>query len=532
MVTVNDTRHDTRVALCIGLLIGILSFLWFFGIDRALGTDPAYRWPAGDQAQHIAGAYAYLDGAWSFPLFNTDRINAPQGVNIIFTDSAPFAGLAAKIIHSLTGLRFNYLGTWFAILWVGQAAAGAYLMRQLGPRHPVFYACGAVFALAWPAFLNRHFHLALGSHFLLLFALGLYFATAHENFSWRRTIIWALLLGVAIWTHFYLFLMSFAVFVAAHGDAVIRRTMNWRQAMAAVTGILAWCLGLALVGGYQTVGSINAMGYGAFRMDLLAYVWPHGSQILQAPVIFDPQSAFEGFNYIGLGGIAIVVAALVLLRKRHFAALGGHPLLVLCTLGMLAFAITNVISIGGKQVAYIPFATDRFPFSTFRASGRFGWPFGYLVVFTGMTVLLGLLWDRARKVALLTAILLAGLQFADGMLLLHGMQEGWRATAKPVAETAIQSSASVHFAPPIDCLPSGPVQTAAIEVLAIAARAGKPTDSAHIARTENSGCDAQPQPAAAGSVVVVSPQTEAAAFYGASMSCQEESGLLLCSAAP
>lgn len=501
MVTVNDTRHDTRVALCIGLLIGILSFLWFFGIDRALGTDPAYCWPAGDQAQHIAGAYAYLDGAWSFPLFTTDRINHPQGVNIIFTDSAPFAGLLAKIVHSLTGLRFNYLGTWFAILWIGQAAAGAYLMRQLGPRHPVFYACGAVIALAWPAFLNRHFHLALGSHFLLLFALGLYFATVRETFSWRRTCIWGLLLGVAIWTHFYLFLMSFAIFTAAHGDGLIRRTVNWRQAAVTVLATFSWCLGLALIGGYQTVGSINATGYGAFRMDLLAYVWPHGSEILRAPVIFDPQSAFEGFNYIGFGGLVIVAVAPVFLRRRHLAALGGSPLLILCILGMLAFAVTNVISIGGKQIAYIPIATDRFPFSTFRASGRFGWPFGYLVVFTAMVMLLDLIWERRRKIALFSAVILAGLQFADGMLLLRGMQEGWRAAAKPIAETAIQSSTSVHFSPPIDCLPNGPVQMAAIEVLAIAARAGKPTDSAHIARTENSGCDVHPQPIDRKSVV-------------------------------
>jgi len=153
-----SARIQTKRAVGLGLLLGMVSFWMLFGFERAVGIAPSYTWPMGDQAQHIAGAYAYLDGKWGFPLFTTDRINQPAGVNIIFTDSAPFAGLLAKLLYSLTGIRFNYLGAWFCILWIGQATAGAYLFKQFCPRHPVMYVCGAMFALAWPAFLIRHFH--------------------------------------------------------------------------------------------------------------------------------------------------------------------------------------------------------------------------------------------------------------------------------------------------------------------------------------------------------------------------------------
>lgn len=532
-IELSDMPHikDTKLAVAIGFLIGTLSFLFLFGLDRAIGTDPAYAWPAGDQAQHIAGAYAYLDGAWTFPLFNTDRINNPDGVNIIFTDSAPFAGLLAKIVTSLTGWRFNYLGAWFCVLWVGQATAGAYLVRQLGLRHPVFYACGAIFALAWPAFLNRHFHLALGSHFLLLFALGFYFKTARSQFSWSMTLVWGLLLGVAIWTHAYLFLMSFAVFVAAYGDAWRAKNLSLLQAFLPVCAVLLWCICLALIGGYQQVGNINATGYGSFRLDLLAYVWPHGSSIINAPVIFDPQSAFEGYNYLGLGGITVMIIALFLVRKQHLKIIfRRHPLMVLCVIGMLAFAITNTISFGGKTMTQIPIATNGFPFSTFRASGRFGWPFGYLTVFCALALLVRFVWARRPRAALCLAVALTGLQLADTTRLIGALQEGFRSTPKPLFEAAVEAASLVYFEPPIDCIAPGPVQTAAIEVLAIAARAGKLTDSAHTARMSGLNCAQPPHGLAQGSLAVVVPETPRALYYEALLTCAMESGLLMCGA--
>ncbi|MBB6182574.1 DUF6311 domain-containing protein [Pseudorhizobium flavum] len=504
-------------------MMGATSFIAFFGLDRALGTDPVYQWPAGDQAQHIAGAFAYLDGEWSFPLFGTDRINVPEGVNIIFTDSAPFAGLVAKLFQSLTGIRFNYLGSWFAVLWVGQAAGGAFLARQWGFRDPLIIASAAVFALAWPAFLNRHFHLALGSHFLLLFALGLYMKTVYPPKRTSTAVGWALLLGVAIWTHAYLFFMSFALFAAAYADLLLQRRESKATIAVTVGFVSVWCSALALAGGYQSAGDINALGYGSFPLDLLAYIWPHGSALLEAPVIFSMQSAFEGFNYLGLGGIICVVTGLFLVRKHHLGAFSDHPLFVLCVIGMLAFAITNNVTLAGRQLLHFDLPVDGFPFSTFRASGRFGWIFGYVIGFGFFALVIQLLCQRSRRLAVAAAVMIAALQAYDAHLLLRGMQNGWTSEPKVALEAAVLQSSFVRFWPPIDCLPEGPSKTAAIEALAIVARAGKPTDGAHIARGVAVDCSSSPQLAPQG-VLTVSP----AVSPGGEPSCNSDGLLRFC----
>lgn len=521
-------RYDDRAAVWIGLLIGVVSFMAYFGIDRALGLGAAYRWPAGDQAQHIAGAFAYLDADWTFPIFNTDRINYPSGVNIIFTDSAPFAGLVAKLFYSLSGIRFNYLGTWFAVLWVGQAAAGAFLMRQLAPQRPLLHICGAIIALAWPAFLNRHFHLALSSHFLLVFALGLYFETTRESYSRKRLVFWCLLLGVSLWTHVYIFLMSFAVFTAATADAVLREKSTAKEAALCNIAALLWCLSLAFIGGYQTAGGINAFGYRSFRMDLLAYFWPHGSAFIYAPPISDPAVTFEGFNYLGLGGIAIVAGVLVLVRQRHCCRLTMRPWLVACIVGMTAFAVTNYVSFAGIPILEFPLPIENFPFSTFRASGRFGWPLGYLAVFGGLAFIDNRLAPKHRRTAIAIICGLTCLQVADTRNLFVGVKEGWIASARPAAEDAIRSSTDVYFDPPIDCMKREDAKKEATELLALAAREGKRTNSAHIARANAAKCSSELIVPSPGRLIISPADTPNAAFYASRMICQTQTQNVLC----
>lgn len=514
-------------AVMMGVLLGIVSFLTLFGLDRALGTDPVYQWPAGDQAQHIAGAFAYLDAAWGLPIFDTDRINYPEGINIIFTDSAPFAGFVAKVIHSLSGLRFNYLGSWFAVLWIGQAAGGAYLAWQAGTRHSLVILSAATLALAWPPFLNRHFHLALGSHFLLLFALGLYLKTVRLPALVTTAIAWSLLLGIALWTHAYLFLMALAVCIAAYGDALLQRRAELVRTMALLSGIAGWCIGLALLGGYQTAGDINAQGYGSFQLDVLSYVWPHGSAIWEAPVIFSPQSAFEGFNYLGMGALLCVLTGLLFLRSSHARALVCHPLFVLCILGMLAFAVTNNVTLAGQQLIYFSLPIENFPFSTFRASGRFGWLFGYVLAFGLFFLVVRSLSQRSRRMAAAFALAIAALQTYDAHDLLVGMQNGWTTSPRPALETEVSGSSFVHFWPPIDCLSEGVPKTAAIEALAVVARAGKPTDGAHIARGAKLECPGVQQQPVPGALLITTAE-QPVDLPGSSYHCAQEELLKFC----
>lgn len=39
---------------------------------------------------NMSGFYAFRDSPWHFPIFWTDRLNYPEGLSIINTDSIPF----------------------------------------------------------------------------------------------------------------------------------------------------------------------------------------------------------------------------------------------------------------------------------------------------------------------------------------------------------------------------------------------------------------------------------------------------------
>ena len=400
---------------------------------------------------------------------------------------------------------------------------GAFLARQLGLRHPLIIGSAAVIALAWPAFLNRHFHLALGSHFLLLFALGLYLKTIRQPDKIMTAVSWSLVLGVALWTHAYLFAMSFPLCVAAYGDALLQRRIRAARA-AVILGMLStWCLFLALVGGYQAVGNVNAVGYGGFQLDLLAYLWPHGSGLVDAPIIFSMPSAFEGFNYLGLGGILCVLVGLLFVQKSQFLIVKEHLLFAFCILGMLAFAVTNNVTFGGQQLLYFDLPAERFPFSTFRASGRFGWIFGYVAVFGFFALIVHSLGRRSERLAVTAAIVIAIVQAYDAHVLLGSVQEGWTTEPRPALEAEVSRASFVRFWPPIDCLLDDASRNAAMEALAIVARTGIATDGAHIARRVELDCSRAAPKAEAGTLTITP-----ASVTDDNIQCTTEAALRFC----
>ncbi len=466
-------------------LIGIASFFYLFGLLRAAGIGGAYDHPGGDLAQHIAGAYAYLDGRWSFPLFYTDRINAPAGANIIFTDSAPFAGVIAKIINSITGLRWNYIGTWFFVLWVLQPVSGAFLARQLDVKGWVAPTLIGIIALTCPFFLMRHSHLALSSHFLILFSLGFYFKDVKSRKL--SAYYWAAILGVAIWTHAYLYAICFAIFGAAVSDiALFKRSMAFRT-IAIGSAVFAFTIFLAVIGGYGS-GSGAADGYSIYSADLLSMVWPTESTFLHFKSPFTSEVRFEGNNYLGLGGELAIVLAIFIARKSPYEFLRKHPFLSVVLACCAVYAVGNIIRVAGIPIFEYPVPENLPPYSILRASGRIMWPLSYILIFISLAII-----ARARQLKLAAYIALAALmiiQVTDMLGPVMKIKQGSVGKDRTELAQLISQAERVSYLIPIDCLSAPQGLSTLTEINWIAAKTGKQTDSAHLARhSEPLVCD-------------------------------------------
>ena len=164
-----------------------------------------------------------------------------------------------------------------------------------------------------PTLLIRVGHAALCAHWLILWAL----LVATRDPSTRfRPLGWAALGLTAGMVQPYLAAMVLAVLGAT---AVAPGPTPWPRRLTALGTALAatvtgwWISGLFLLSGGS---SLAAGGLGYYSMNLLAFVSPGDwSSFLPALPIASDGQAYEGFQYLGLGILLVLAAALAIAAR-------------------------------------------------------------------------------------------------------------------------------------------------------------------------------------------------------------------------
>ncbi|MCI0563231.1 MAG: DUF6311 domain-containing protein, partial [Nitrososphaera sp.] len=312
--------------------IGFGYALYLFPIDFLAGSGPWWNDAAPQDVKAlITGMRYFIADDWQFPIFRTLKVNPPEGIVIIYTDSIPLLALVAKALRQIVGVHWNYLGIWVGAAYVLQAVSTVILLLSLGVRTFVPCMTAAVMALSAPTFLFRLFHAPLIGHFLVILALSLYFfstrsSSFHNIWPWFGLLIW-----LALWIQVYFFLMIFAVFLAAAIQFVFARRNAWKQSVLAITVCLVGSLCLMWVSGvFWGGGSPDGGGFGHYSMNFLSPwvpqwsgMFPGVSKIFGATkgpwkeLFIDATGAqYEGYNYLGVGVLLLSCMALWLERRR------------------------------------------------------------------------------------------------------------------------------------------------------------------------------------------------------------------------
>lgn len=383
-------RLPALATALLGAAAGVAVFLWVYGtLPLQTGWDAwiLTGYDEWDVQQHYAGWLLFRNAHWTLPLGMADTIALPAGTAISYTDSLPWVSIAFKLLRGVLPSTFQWFGWYVLFCFAMQGAAGALLCLRGMPGRvaPALAApvCGALFACL-PTLWERAFrHTALASQWLFLFALYFYLEARAALRAGRDRLCWwgPVLAFTAVGIHPYFLppvlacVFLWAVDRVRLGGGALRAALDLAISLAAAVG------GGVLCGALGTGGSLSRDGYGEFSMNLNAlfnptsrggYTW---SRLL--PVLPQQPAQYDGFNYLGLGALVLLAAALALAvatllrRPAVVRAWWGRnwPVAAVCAC-LTLFALSNRIFWGNTGLD-IPLPSALLSLcGIFRSSGR------------------------------------------------------------------------------------------------------------------------------------------------------------------
>jgi hypothetical protein len=398
-----NLSHRSFYRFAFPALIGVALFFWFAGGMILSPTNIGWiiNRP-GDPIQHYVGWQAFRHAPmfqWPFGL--DKNYGESLGASIVFSDSLPLFAFPFKLIRSSLPTDFQYMGLWILLCFVLQAFFAWKLISKFTSDLRIIALATGLLTLS-PAMLWRLYgHESLIGHWIILAALNIYFSAQ------RKWLKWTVLLCLATLVHAYLFVMAAAIWAFD----IIRSVWYERSGRAAQIGTavgtlvcVAFCMWFA---GYFMGGSVAGDGFGVFRTNLISLINPHDvwSRVRTGSV---HGGDYEGFAYLGLGNIALIVFAVCAAIASPISARVDKrmalPLAILAVL-FFVYALSNHVIVGSRELFQYPLPRFVHRFTdTFRCSGRFIWPVIYMLEGAAVFLVVRLL-TPARAVCVLAACL-------------------------------------------------------------------------------------------------------------------------------
>ncbi len=385
-------KKDYRRSFALsGALAGALIFLLLYGTAV---LNPTYDgwiingYDEPDLWQHYAGWTLFRNSDWAFPLGTATNIHYPDGSTITYVDGTPWVAIFFKLFRNFLPETFQWYGIYTLVCFMLQGAAGA-LLGSRGLTHNkaargIAFLSGLLFACI-PSLWDRAFrHVALSSQWLLLWALYacLEYRDSFRAGQTRRPLLLCPLATLAVGIHPYYLPMVMMCAAVAMVDCFRytgRRVASVGQfLLPSVTALIGgW-----ICGAFQSSGSMSRYGYGLYSMNVNAIINTTSVGGYEWSKVFKPIPNFDttqndGFNYLGLGILVLLAAALLLslvrLKKDPDAAKAWWKrnwVFFCACVFMSCFAVSNRICIGTFEIFIpIPWQLEALC-AIFRASGR------------------------------------------------------------------------------------------------------------------------------------------------------------------
>ena len=464
--------HGRTAALL--LLLPLAVFLAFFHVAMLRIDNVGWLLAGTDNGENALGAHAYWHDATSGASLRTTLLNAPDGVPVLYTDSNPLLTLAAKPLAHLMSADAQLVGPYILLCLILQAVFAWLILRRRAPGAIALWSGVALLAFP-PTLLHRYIHVNLMAHWTILAALWLFLDKRRAaKLAW-----WAPVIAVTALTHSYLLFMVAAIW----GSAMLARFADGdRRERLAVAGQIVVILAMvALLARWLGVGDqMPTATFGAFRMPIDALWNPRIAAYQTLLPGYDPGSRkwFEGFQYLGAGGLLLVAGAVWIARRYSADEDGDETLRRLRRLAP-ALIVLTILAVAQLPLPNIAMAV----LDPVRASGRLFWPVGYVLV---LVALLAVFRLPPRSAGLLLAAIvsvqvidLAGMaSFVRARNAAAEDRRPYRITRDPRWDALVNDARSVAFYPADVTIDLDLFQ----EVAWRSTSAGKPVSNVYAAR--------------------------------------------------
>lgn len=476
---------------------GLVLAFQIFPTDMLLDRWSWWERVSGDVASSLAGWIRVAQEPWGWPPLHVENLDPPAGGNVIFMDVLPLLALPAKLWFQLSGELHPYFGRWILLSFALQGPAAYAILREYAvDRVPA--ALGALLILLTPALMARAgvAHVNLLAHFVILLAI-LSYARATRAAGKVELACWAVIFPVALLTHPYLFAMSLPAMLAGFIDAAQRGRISWPGALLLIGASLAVTLVIAFLLGIIGNGSVPRGSLGYYAMNVLSPVMPQFSQLpgFENYELDATGGQYEGYNYLGLSGLALIATAFVVGRRDLRLLRSCNPALVAALILLTAFAISPVIYVGHWLVVKIPYRwvpliSDMA--SQFSSSGRFFWPVGYMLLLASII----LIWRQLGRAVVIAIVGVAiAVQFWETTPLRARVPDAYQFADhidRPLWSSLLSRHSELAIYPDYQCTPTE-LRVALLQVQLLAARADIPSNATYFNR-KRINCKKPPTP--------------------------------------
>ncbi len=393
--------NNSRWLSLIPILMGVSAFIVVVGVGILNPRNVSWLLADFDMTLEYLGWAFYRYGPWTFPIGLNPNFGLDISSSIIYSNSLPLFAMVFKPISGLLGEPFQFWGAWILLCFMLQAWMAWKLLGLITKDLWIKSFATGLLLFSPPMFSQIGFHNSTVGHFPILAALYLILRPTQE----KRVLWWSILLPCTLMIHPYTFAMLVALWLADLLDKfVIQKKLSILQVLLEIVCAFTATILIAWQAGYFMNVSPGETGFGVYRMNLLALFDPSGFDAANWSFLYSlpwvrSNNNYEGFVYLGLGLIAVLLISLPMMvkhRDRVIQLLRGHVFIVLCLICLTLFALSNNMSIGPWTFT-VPLTPKLLSIaSILRASARMFWPVFYVISFT---VIYFLIRGYSKKIA-------------------------------------------------------------------------------------------------------------------------------------
>ena len=373
-------RNDTQLIIISILLSSILT-IFFLDFSNIGLTDTEWLRSYDLKSDYLALKF-FLSDKWRFPLGNNPNYGEIPN-SIVFSGAVPLLSFISKVFKNFLPENFHFFSIWIFLCFSLQYFFSFKILNFLTKDY-FFSILSAIFFLISPILMYRlNLHLSLGAHWLILAFFYLDICQSQKNIFYKKLFI--IVLSSLIHFYFTIIILIMNLFFSFFNYI---ETKNFKKFLKENLIILIVLCFFMYIFGYFELPATDALGhgYGYYKSNLLTFVDPNymsseKSWSIFIPDIYNSRGEKEGFGYLGLG-ILLIILIVFFLNIRNFKGTKTiNYKYFFLSIFLLTLSFTNNVNIGSYSIISFELPKIIFaPLSIIRASGRLIWPVYYLIL--------------------------------------------------------------------------------------------------------------------------------------------------------